>query len=282
MLFLCQKLRFATRGEKNTVHAYFENRENVPFVSTTTHGMTFPLHLHPQLELFFGLEGETRVTVRDKTELITPGTLVVIAPNQMHSYESQSETSRAALVICDLSLVGGYADILLREHPERPFLPPERLHPNVGFALGALMAESREGREERAVLAPLVQLLLARVLPQLLLTRNRSADFKELTYQIAQYTASHFSEPMTLGALARELGVSRYHLSHVFSEKIGQSFPSYLTSLRLDAACGLLRETGRTVTEIAADCGFESQRTFFRAFKARYDTTPAAFRRDEK
>ena len=80
-------------------------------------------------------------------------------------------------------------------------------------------------------------------------------------------------------ALARALGVSRFHLSHVFSEKIGQGFSAYLASIRIDCACALLAGTNRSVTEIAAESGFESQRSFFRAFGARCGMTPLAYRR---
>ena len=37
--------------------------------------------------------------------------------------------------------------------------------------------------------------------------------------------------------LARELGMNKYHLSHVFSEKMGQSFPAYLSRIRISCAC---------------------------------------------
>ena len=97
--------------------------------------------------------------------------------------------------------------------------------------------------------------------------------------QIAQYVSAHFREPLTLEALARALGVSRFHLSHVFSEKIGQGFSAYLASIRVDCACALLAGTNRSVTEIAAESGFESQRSFFRAFGARCGMTPLAYRR---
>ena len=97
--------------------------------------------------------------------------------------------------------------------------------------------------------------------------------------QVIRYLTAHFREPLTLEALARALGVSRFHLSHVFSEKIGQGFSAYLASIRIDCACALLAGTNRSVTEIAAESGFESQRSFFRAFGARCCMTPLAYRR---
>ncbi len=259
------------------MNAFFETRDE-GLTSIVAERLSFPLHLHPQLELYFVLSGETRVTVRREAKTLAPGALAVIFPNQIHSYTALSPDSRAALVVCDLALAGGFSDTLLLWHPSDPFLQPEALHPNVAFAVGELTAEKRGGGD-RAVCAALVQLVLARVMPQLSLHRNRAADHEALTYQIAQYMAAHFREPVTLDKLARALGVSRFHLSHVFSDKMGQRFSAYLASIRVDCACALLAGTNRSVTEIAAEAGFESQRSFFRAFGARCGMTPLAYRR---
>ena len=101
----------------------------------------------------------------------------------------------------------------------------------------------------------------------------------DLTGSLVHYLSQNFQKPLSLDTVARDLGVSKYHLSHVFSEKIGQSFSSYLASIRVDCACALLAGTNRSVTEIAAESGFESQRSFFRAVGARCGMTPRAYRR---
>ena len=117
------------------MNAFFETRDDA-LTSVVAEGLSFPLHLHPQLELFFVLSGETSVTVRRETRALGPGSLAVIFPNQIHSYTALSKESRAALVVCDLSLTGGFSDTLLLWHPADPFLPPEALHPNVAWAGG--------------------------------------------------------------------------------------------------------------------------------------------------
>ena len=62
--------------------------------------------------------------------------------------------------------------------------------------------------------------------------------------------------------------MSKYYLSHVFSEKMGMSFPEYLQSIRLNCAVSLIAGGEQSITEIAADSGFESQRTLFTALSA--------------
>jgi AraC-like DNA-binding protein len=260
------------------MHAFFEARKE-PFSIHVAKDLTFPLHLHPQLELFLVLSGKSAVTVRGQAKVLEPGCLAVMFPNQVHGYAALEPNTHAALLVCDLSYTGGYGDALLRSHPEDPFLSREQVHPNILFAIEAL--EKEEGcLEQNPVVGPFVQLVLARAMPELSLARNQAADRKELTYQISHYVGEHFREPLTLGELARELGMNKYHLSHVFSEKMGQSFPSYLASIRLSCACSALAETDRSVTQIAEECGFESQRSFFRVFQQHMGTTPLQYRRN--
>lgn len=259
------------------MHPFFEDRPERFWTHLST-GLTFPLHLHLQLELFLVLDGQCDVTVRGQCRTLGPGDLAVIFPNQVHGYTALSPQNRAVLVLCDLSYTGGYGDTLLRCHPEDPFLPAEELHGNIPFAIGELEREQRQ-TEHSPAFAPLVQLVLARALPALRLERNLTSDRQELTYQISHYVGEHFREPLTLGTLAQELGLNRYHLSHLFSEKIGQSFPAYLSRIRLSCACAALAETDRPITEIAEESGFESQRTFFRVFRQQLGVTPLQYRR---
>jgi len=55
---------------------------------------------------------------------------------------------------------------------------------------------------------------------------------------------------------------------------------TYLAQVRLDAATDLLRGTALPVTRIAANVGYMSEAAFSRAFKRRYGTPPARWRRD--
>ncbi|MGI6254794.1 MAG: AraC family transcriptional regulator [Acutalibacter sp.] len=262
------------------MHAFFETR-NEPLSAHVSTELTFPLHLHPQLELFLLLKGRSAVTVRGQSRVVEPGSLVLIFPNQVHSYTSLEPGTQAILVVCDLAYTGGYGDTLLRSHPEDPFLTAEKVHSNASYAIQELEKEHRRQRQS-PVFPPLVQLVLARCLPELTLERNQASDHRDLTYQISHYVGEHFREPLTLGALAHQLGMNKYHLSHVFSEKMGQSFPAYLARIRLSCACSALSETEMSVTQVAEECGFESQRSFFRVFRQQMGKTPLQYRREAR
>jgi AraC-like DNA-binding protein len=89
---------------------------------------------------------------------------------------------------------------------------------------------------------------------------------------------SHYSEPLTLEELARPLGVSTYQLIGLFKRTVGLTPHSYLTQIRLGAACSLLKR-GTGLAETAALCGFYDQSALTNHFRRCYALTPLQFAR---
>lgn len=87
------------------------------------------------------------------------------------------------------------------------------------------------------------------------------------------------AESWTVDRLARELAVSRSILADRFTETVGQPPMRYLAQWRLQLASDLLRTTGHSVAEIAERIGYESEAAFSRAFKRRFASAPAIWRK---
>ena len=82
--------------------------------------------------------------------------------------------------------------------------------------------------------------------------------------------------------LARACNLSRSAFAARFAARVGQPPATYLAHVRLDAATDLLRDTSLPVTLIAENVGYTSEAAFSRAFKNRYGTPPARWRRDTR
>ena len=86
----------------------------------------------------------------------------------------------------------------------------------------------------------------------------------------------------TLEELAREAALSRSALGERFAALVGESPMQYLKRWRLALAATALRSSDRAIALVAADCGYESEAAFNRAFKREFGTPPAAWRRKRK
>jgi AraC-like DNA-binding protein len=95
------------------------------------------------------------------------------------------------------------------------------------------------------------------------------------TLALMHRTPSH---PWTIASLAKEVGVSRSVLAERFRHYLHKSPMAYLTSWRLQMGADLLTSTSRSVVEVAAEVGYESEAAFNRAFKREFGTPPARFR----
>lgn len=260
---------------------YEKARERLTVLNTQ--GMNFPAHFHDNLELYFPLDSGLTVMAGGVSRDLNAGDLALLFPNVVHGYRSpaplsEDGSSRALLVICPLSLTGDFYRALSGCQPEDPFVPGSRLHTDAVYALRALSAseEKRNPLADRA----LVQLILAWTMPLLKLRKNSAAP--TLLQRVVQNLSERYREPLTLERLAGDLGVSRSHLSRVFSEQLQCGFNDYLNRLRLIDAEQMLGSSDLTITEIGFSCGFDSPRTFNRAFRKVYGASPREFRRRGK
>jgi len=82
----------------------------------------------------------------------------------------------------------------------------------------------------------------------------------------------------TIGDLALHSAMSRATYARQFRERAGMTVGAFLTDIRMMLASDQLLRTRRTVADIAAEVGYESEAAFGKAFKARRGITPARFR----
>ncbi len=100
--------------------------------------------------------------------------------------------------------------------------------------------------------------------------------------QARRYIEAHLREPdLTSGSVAEALGISARYLRMLFSGD-DESVSRYILRRRLEECARQLSNAmwhGRTLTEIAFACGFNSSAHFTRAFRDEYRMTPTQYRR---
>ena len=89
------------------------------------------------------------------------------------------------------------------------------------------------------------------------------------------YLAEHFTEPLTLEAVADVCGITKFHLAREFKRYTGQTVITYINILRCKKAEVCLSE-GMTVTEAACESGFDSISYFSRTYKKLMGISPSS------
>ena len=101
--------------------------------------------------------------------------------------------------------------------------------------------------------------------PELFCTRQNRLT-RERVERVRSILNERLESPPTLEELSREVGVSQFYLSRLFSEEMAMTIPQYLRRIRMERAAELLRDGGHNVTEAAFAVGYASLGHFSKSF----------------
>ena len=109
--------------------------------------------------------------------------------------------------------------------------------------------------------------------------KEKTVSSPDTTREILDYCLNHYKTDLSIQSLAAALGISTYLVTRAFSKDFRCGFRQYINSLRIDDASKKLISGSEPITQIAFSVGFDTLRTFNRAFLAEKSVTPSEFRR---
>ena len=92
------------------------------------------------------------------------------------------------------------------------------------------------------------------------------------------WMAENLNKDLSVDALARRAAMSPRNFSRVFRKESGTTPAKFVELLRVEAARRQLEQTGRSIKEIAASCGFSGSEIMRRTFLSNLQVTPGAYR----
>lgn len=98
-------------------------------------------------------------------------------------------------------------------------------------------------------------------------------------HRVLAYIDEHMGERISLGELAREAGISRFHFARQFRLSTGESPMEYLRRVRIERSKRILQARETTIAEVAATLGFSDQSHFTRIFGRLVGVSPGNFAR---
>jgi AraC family transcriptional regulator of arabinose operon len=96
-----------------------------------------------------------------------------------------------------------------------------------------------------------------------------------------QYIETHLSHPIRLGDVSRAASVTPQHLVKLFRRHLRTTPMRYVWDARVRRGAELLTQSGLSVSEVAAQCGFQTPFHFSRLIKQRYGLPPRELRKRE-
>ncbi len=247
---------------------FYENHlfgdENL-YIANYLENFQFYAHFHRSFELVCVRSGEISIRIDDKTYKACAGDTVLIFPNQIHSFETES-SSAIHLVIFSPEMVGRFAS----DYSDR--VPRDNLMKNNEIAEAELMTKNRY--LQKAVLYKALGGLTERTS----FTRaNIGGDFK-LIHRMLSFVEENYAQNCTLKEVSAVLKYDYAYLSKQFIKSMNMSYTEYLNRFRISKACQMINRDDIPLSEVYASCGFENSRSFNRNFKRYTEITPSEFR----
>ena len=242
--------------------------------------LTYNDHFHDHLEMFLLESGSTCARADGVEHPIRAGELFLAFPNQIHSYQDSTEC-RGIICIFPGRPFEDLMPLFRRCIPASPVVSADRLPPQTAALLHATHeAMQLEPPFRDAVIKGYLSVILGLVLP-LMDLRDTGGTSSDTVQSILRYCAENYQHDLTLESVAEELHISKYHISHLFSQKIRIGFSDFINMLRVQEACRLLKQ-GVGITQASVEAGFNSIRSFNRVFLKQTGLTPLKYQKKHR
>lgn len=266
------------------MQAVYENRNEDIYCRDSRHSskmLSYHSHLHYQIEMAVVFEGHTHLTVDSAEYEVHSGDILIVFPNQIHEFRT---IDRERFVLLKINpevmpeLLGQFTSSLPRCNVAKGAARDEELS-----RLIVQISDTYYGKEpmREIVLRGYLLAFFGKLLQKLELRDASSGDYHALGL-IMNYCNCNFDKELSLSVLEKELHLNKYYISHMMNNKLHIGLNGYVNSLRVSNACRQLLKTDRTVTEISNRVGFNTLRTFNRAFMKQMGMTPSEYRRNKR
>jgi len=266
------------------MQAVYENRQQDFYCRDSRYSsgvLQYHSHLHYQIEMAVVFEGRTWLTVDSSEYEVSGGDILIVFPNQIHEFRTL-EKERYILLKVNPDLIPELLGQFTAALPQSSVIVGAAEDEDLRMLIQKISdTYHREEPLKETILRGYLLAFFSKLLQKMELRDVKSGDYHALGL-IMNYCNSHSDEDLSLRVLERELHLNKYYISHVMNSKLHIGLNDYVNSLRVSNACKWLIKSNRTITEISDEVGFNTLRTFNRAFIKQMGMTPSEYRRSKK
>ena len=180
--------------------------------------------------------------------------------------------------------LGDLATSILADKPFVKHQPMQKITPAMNWLIASLWQQQYRGAlrnlhfETKVLELLLMQWELLEGVP-VVRSVLKQPDDKDKIHAARELLLQMKDNPPTLQQLAKLCCTNEFKLKRGFKELFDDTVFGYLNSVKLQEARSLILNTGKTIAEIATECGYANPQHFSRAFRKKFGSTPGALRK---
>ena len=244
-------------------------------------------HSHSYYEFYFFLEGEVTMFYSDSSHRMKSGDMLIIPPGMPHYVEIHNPAvpyrrvvfwitkrflSKLSVHSDEFLFLTGTADDcgFVWHFNEVSFNTVQR---KIFHVLEEIYSDRFGRRLAVALGVNELLLFLNRTVYESLHPERYGKNEKNLDQNLIRYIEEHINEDLSLDTLSNLFFVSKYHISHLFKDRMGISLHQYIIKKRLALSRDAL-VNGKKPSEVFKEYGFSDYSVFYRAFVKEYGMSP--------
>jgi AraC-like DNA-binding protein len=238
--------------------------DEIAVIAHDGHRFSGPRHSHEQAQLLYAVSGVVSIKTDQGTWVVPPSRAVWLPPGLDHETSSHAGVKFRSLLIDTREMQG---------------LPDECLVVAITPLLRELilkLADLAENPGSRDRTDAVVRLLLMELSFQPAQPLNLPTPKHPGLAQICERLRNDLTETLSVEGAAAILHMSRATFMRLFKRETGVSFGHWRQQARMLAALTMLAE-GRSVLDVAFECGYNSPSAFSAMFRRSLGCSPSAY-----
>lgn len=254
---------------------------------------SYPPHFHDDFQILYVLEGELRLTLFYSQYILTPGSIHIIHPVDVHSMESMSERNLVLVLsfntefflrifphfnttIFITTIEGNYFSQIDTLRDQIFSIVSEYYYKGAGYA-------SRLNNVAVSLFNTLMKNFRGFVIDETdkKFSHKTSNDYiqTDRISRIIQYVYENYPYKISLTEMAESEQMSSYYLSHIFHKLVGLNFRDFLSMVRVEMSLPSILSTSKSISQISQDMGFSDAKYYVSTFHNYLGCHPKEYRK---
>ena len=230
------------------------------------------LQFHSAIEIYMVDSGEMEMWVNGAYRKLQAGEFAVSLSYDAHAYKTPL-ASRSSAIFIPAHICEDFIHLTRDKRLQSPFIADGQAYRQLKEYCRGL--EQAEGNPIKQL--GYVNLILGTVLEGTALQdKGAQANF-DLASKILAFVQEQFREDISPATIAQHFGYHPSYIARYFKASCGIPLVQYLAAVRLRNAVMLMRERKYSISYCALESGFNSMRTFYRAFREEFSCSPKEY-----